>query len=952
MQNKLVKKGLALGLILLFVGVSIVSSFNTENQNNLDDIKNWKFIDINWFHNQLIDNKLNIISDDDYNYDVGSSVQQTSDGGYIVGGYTVSHDTTSGELLYYYAVMYKFNTYGHIEWKKAFSGLGLAAGITVQQTDDDGFILVGYTAHESGEDTQVLLLKTDQLGNIEWETTYQVMDVCMGYSVQQTQDGGYILSGSAISSDTNMMNILLVKTDNNGIMEWNNTYNNGDYTIGYSVQQTNDHGYIVCGYRFNFDFDIEMDAFLIKTDPNGNEEWTKILFTEMSQSTSCQQTNDSGYILTGTIFSDQENASLAFLLKLDNGGYEEWNRTYSVLGNASGSSVQQTSDNGYIITGSTYDNFEESVDVLLLKTDIYGNQNWNRTFEFPGLMAAGSSVDQTYDDGYIITGMVNDNQFPLPSPSYGILIKSTSNGSEEWIKYFKWASSNTFYVGGSGPANFTKIQDAIDNASDGDTVFVYNGTYYENVIIDKTINLFGEDRNTTIVDGGGVGKVVSIYADRVNVSGFTIQKSGIDFPNAGIYIGSNFNNISNNIIAKNKFVGIKLHPSFNTIIYGNIIRDNQGNGIDIARGSGEGCDNNIIKNNSIINNTYSGIGLVELCNNNTIIENTFEDHAYAGIDMWLSSSNIITDNEFINNYFGIQLYESNSNYIFSNTIRDSVSAGIHIAESSNSSKIYHNNLINNTQNAYDECNNNWNDYYPSGGNYWDDYSGEDQNHDGIGDVPYDLPCEHAIDYYPLMRPWGENGPIANFTYEIDGATVTFDASSSYDRDGEIVDYAWDFGDGYTTSGPQYIVVYTYSEPGTYDVILEITDDDGYVSQILKQIEIEYGRPEFEINYNSIYFGKLWFDVTNVGDIDAINLEWVIDIDTVIDIPSIPPPWNGTIDVLSVDETERISTYSFIFGFGIHNIIIKLNANGINEVTFTGKGIFLGPIVIIPKPLSQ
>lgn len=515
MNNNISKKKSVFIVILLFFAMSISSSGSllyidnkiVNNFDHEDDLITWNFIDFKWYNDLLINNNWNSISDEDYNYDGVYSIQQTSDGGYIAGGYTESYDSTSGELLYAYAVMYKFNTYGYIEWKKAFDGLELAAGVTVQQTDDDGFILVGYTAHESGEDTQILLLKTDQLGNIEWETTYQVMDVCMGYSVQQTEDGGYILSGTAISLDTYLLNVLLVKTDTNGIMEWNDTYIDGDYAIGFSVNQTDDHGYIVCGTKMIFDFqNIEMDAFLIKTDINGSEEWTKFLFAEMSQGTSCHQTIDSGYVITGTMISEQENGSLAFLVKLDNDGNEEWNRTYSVLGNASGSSVQQTSDNGYIITGSTYYNFEESVDVLLLKTDVVGNQEWNRTFEFPGLMASGVSIDQTSDDGYIITGSVYEYQFPLPSTMDGILIKTTSNGSEGWIRIFKWASNDSriLYVGGDGPGNYSKIQDAIDNASNGDTVFVYNGIYYENLVVDKSINLQGENKEYTIIDGDNI----------------------------------------------------------------------------------------------------------------------------------------------------------------------------------------------------------------------------------------------------------------------------------------------------------------------------------------------------------------------------------------------------------------------------------------------------------------
>jgi len=122
---------------------------------------------------------------------------------------------------------------------------------------------------------------------------------------------------------------------------------------------------------------------------------------------------------------------------------------------------------------------------------------------------------------------------------------------------------NTLYVGGSGPGNYTKIQDAINDSSDGDMVFVFNGTYVENLVVDKSIDLIGEDKNSTVIDGSGVGDVVYISADEVNVTGFAVQNSGyvavavhdlngtlVDiFYDAGLEIRSNSNSVFGNIIA-------------------------------------------------------------------------------------------------------------------------------------------------------------------------------------------------------------------------------------------------------------------------------------------------------------------------------------------------------------------------------------------------------------------
>lgn len=174
---------------------------------------------------------------------------------------------------------------------------------------------------------------------------------------------------------------------------------------------------------------------------------------------------------------------------------------------------------------------------------------------------------------------------------------------------------NTLYVGGSGPGNFSHIQDAVDNATDGDTVFVYDDSspYYEHVVVDKSINLIGENKNTTIIDGSGSGTVVLLAVSSVTVSGFTIQNSGGTIFDAGVKIETNQNVIIGNIIKNNDVLySLIILGSLNTITF-NIFRDNTGIGLMIAG------DSNTIAFNTIINNE---VGVtVEYSRYNKIYEN-------------------------------------------------------------------------------------------------------------------------------------------------------------------------------------------------------------------------------------------------------------------------------------------------------------------------------------------
>jgi len=237
------------------------------------------------------------------------------------------------------------------------------------------------------------------------------------------------------------------------------------------------------------------------------------------------------------------------------------------------------------------------------------------------------------------------------------------------------------------------IQDLIDNASDGDTIYIPSGIYYENIIINKSISLVGEDKNTTVIDGEENGIVVYVSADEVNISGFTIQNSGSDWNDAGIELHSNYSIIIKNIISNN-FRGIYILDSSNNLFTSNTISDNKYEGMILYSSNRY----NTIKDN-IISNNGCGINLEYPSGYNTITGNTISNSGGKVIILEGSFRNNISDNIISNSGDDcIYLNGAISNTISNNTISDSGYDGIGLLFSSKNNIIQGNNI-----NSNDEC---------------------------------------------------------------------------------------------------------------------------------------------------------------------------------------------------------------------------------------------------------
>ncbi|MCK4444680.1 MAG: right-handed parallel beta-helix repeat-containing protein [Thermoplasmata archaeon] len=223
------------------------------------------------------------------------------------------------------------------------------------------------------------------------------------------------------------------------------------------------------------------------------------------------------------------------------------------------------------------------------------------------------------------------------------------------------AIATTRFVGGVGPGNYTTIQQAIDAAIPGDTVYVYSGTYYENVLIDRPLSLVGEDRSNTIIDGGGFWVVIRVDADGVSVGKFTVRNSGSGMWDAGIEIHRSIGcTLWENTLTATKF-GIYLNSTSGNTITENEVFSNIGYGIYLHH-----SDNNLLTNNSVFDHFLIGIRIFD-SNRNTVTDNTAYNNS-AAIAISSSDGNIMSGNHLTDNGWGIALESSKSSVVSNNTM--------------------------------------------------------------------------------------------------------------------------------------------------------------------------------------------------------------------------------------------------------------------------------------------
>ncbi len=353
--------------------------------------------------------------------DQSFSARQTTDGGYILAGYekSFSNDTVDVYLI-------KTDSFGDTIWTKTIGGDSIDIAYDVKQTTDGGYILVGSTCSFGQGATDVYLMKTNSSGDTLWTNTYGGMNEDGGNSVEQTSDGGYIIVGYTNSFGAGYFDLYLLKTDSTGDLLWSKTFGGTSTENGYSVQETSDHGFIIAGFTSlnagNF------DAYLIKTTSIGDTLWTKKYGGSSHDYGNCvKQTTDGGYVLVGYTGSFGAGNSDVYVIKTNSGGDTIWTKTFGGIMADFGNDIQQTTDGGYIIVGTTYSFYGtgNTSDVYLIKTNSVGDTLWSKMFGGVSI-DEGHSVQQTSDGGYIISGFTWTFSGNVSYDAY--LIKCDANG--------------------------------------------------------------------------------------------------------------------------------------------------------------------------------------------------------------------------------------------------------------------------------------------------------------------------------------------------------------------------------------------------------------------------------------------------------------------------------------------------------------------------------------------
>jgi len=327
-------------------------------------------------------------------------------------------------------------------YQKAIGGLNDETFRAVKQTSDGGFIFAGNTLSFGSGNLDFYIIKTDINGDTLWTKTYGDASYDDCFDIDELTGGGYIIVGESNSFGTSGYEIFLINIDANGNVLWSKIYGGAGSDKGIRVRQTSDLGFIIGGITFSYGNNAQF--YLIKTDANGNVLWTNILGgINYEYLYGLDITSDGGFILVGQTASYGAGGDDVFVVKTDSLGNEQWSASYGMAGSEYGYFIEETSDGGYIITGTTNSAGAGSWDVLLIKLNSVGNLSWTKTFGSAS-SDRGWEIHETNDNGFIVINQAYNLGYGLTD---AMIIKTDNNGNLDWAKVFGGTQNDYFLAG-------------------------------------------------------------------------------------------------------------------------------------------------------------------------------------------------------------------------------------------------------------------------------------------------------------------------------------------------------------------------------------------------------------------------------------------------------------------------------------------------------------------------
>jgi uncharacterized delta-60 repeat protein len=326
------------------------------------------------------------------------AIQQTLDGGYVLAGHTYSFGAGDRDFW-----VLKADRDGNVQWQKTYGGPDWDVAHSIQQTNDGGYVVAGSTESSGAGDRDCWLLRLDTGGEILWQKAYGGPGWDEALSVGQTSEGEYLVAGRTDSFGAGQCDFWVLRLAGDGTVKWQKTFGGNDWDEARSIDQTSDGGYVVAGWTDSFGAG-ERDFWVIKLDSDGDAQWQKTYGgTDLDWARAVQQTSDDGFVVAGYTYSFGAGENDFWVLKLDGTGSIEWQKCFGGTLWDGARSIQQASDLGYVVAGYTYSFGAGENDSWVVKLDQAGDIQWQKTYGGAGL-DWGRSIQPTADGGYVAAG--------------------------------------------------------------------------------------------------------------------------------------------------------------------------------------------------------------------------------------------------------------------------------------------------------------------------------------------------------------------------------------------------------------------------------------------------------------------------------------------------------------------------------------------------------------------